>query len=87
MNTEQMLYSALVIITGWLGVTVKILWGKSVECEGDRRKMNGDILGLTGKMNLLQGQLDAMKSCPQVECPMRRATEKTRSGPISIPAQ
>lgn len=76
MNVEQLLYSALIIITGWLGVAVRILWRKSESCESDRTRMNGEMLTLTGQVNLLQGQMDAMRACPAVDCPMRRKKEK-----------
>lgn len=73
MTTEQMLYTALSVVTGWLGITVRILWNRSQECESDRNKMRNDILILSTRAATLEAQVKAMQACPAKECPMRRA--------------
>ena len=72
---------ALVTVWGALIVAVRILWRKSEECEADRKNMRADqekqhleIIRMTAQYNLIQGQVDAMRACPQPQCPMKRAS-------------
>ncbi len=72
---------ALVTVWGVLMIVVRILWRRAEECESDRKNMrsaqekqNGEIVKLTAQYNLVQGQVDAMRACPQPQCPMKRAS-------------
>lgn len=72
-TVQGLLYAALLVVTGWLGVAVRILWNRSQECEVDRNKMREDILTLSTRAATLEAQVKAMQACPAKECPMRRA--------------
>jgi hypothetical protein len=72
MTPEQMLLAALGIVTGWLLVMAKILWGRSEECEHDRRSLRQEIEDVKTLNGELRGFASAVELCQKKDCAFAR---------------
>ena len=72
MTPEQLLLTAITVVTGWLIFAVKLLWSKSEQCEKDRCLLRTEIESLKGDYGMARGRMMAFEMCPTDECPFKQ---------------
>lgn len=74
MEPLTLVLTALGIVTGWLGVVVKILWKRSEECEADRKELRAEVEEVRQALGEASGSLKMYVRCPMQHCPYRSPT-------------
>lgn len=69
MSIEQALLAGLSATTTALVWAVTKLWGRSEECEADRRGLRIEIEKLKSEHGHAEGRLEMFTQCPQAACP------------------
>lgn len=78
MTPEQLLLSALSVVSTVLSVLGKIVWAEIKECKVERRELRvesrqlrEELEDVREKVGLNSGRLQAVERCPVSGCPFR----------------
>lgn len=73
MTLETALIAGISAVSSALVIIAKILWGRSNECERDRRELRTEIEKVKMELGRLEGKEEVLAKCPLETCPWKAA--------------